>query len=97
MELLIAILSSSLVATLAQSLIRFIERRKDSGDASKKALMLLLYCKIKEKAEQYISNQSISQDDYHDVQMLHEAYHSLGGDGFLDKLMREIEELTFTV
>lgn len=97
MDLLIAILSSSLVATLAQSLIRIIERKKDSGDASKKALMLLLYCKIKEKAEQYISNQSISQDDYHDIQMLHEVYHSLGGNGFLDKLMKEIEELTFTV
>ena len=29
--------------------------------------------------------------------MLHEVYHSLGGNGFLDKLMKEIEELTFTV
>ena len=56
----------------------------------------LLYDRIKHLAKSYIKQRWISVEDYEDLKRMHKVYHDpdkLNGNGFLDGLMAEIEEL----
>ena len=56
----------------------------------------LLYDRIKHLAKSYIKQKWISVEDYEDLKRMHKVYHDpdkLNGNGFLDGLMAEVEEL----
>lgn len=56
----------------------------------------LLYDRIKHLAKSYIKQRWISVEDYEDLKRMHKVYHDpdkLDGNGFLDGLMAEVEEL----
>ncbi len=58
------------------------------------AMRLQMYDKIKGKAKQYIARGYITVEEYEDLTDMHRVYHNeLGGNGFLDNLMRDVDHL----
>lgn len=54
---------------------------------------VILHDRIKYLGRGYLRSGEVDLDDRHDLIEMHEAYHSLGGNGNLDALMEEILEL----
>lgn len=55
-----------------------------------------LYDRIKYLAKSYIKKGWVSVEDYEDLKRMHHVYHSkdiLNGNGFLDALMAEVDQL----
>ena len=59
----------------------------------KNALIVILHDRIKHLAKTYISRSYITVEEYEDLQGMHEVYHALGGNGFLNELMRTVAHL----
>lgn len=54
----------------------------------------ILYDRIKYLAKAHIKRSWISVEDYEDLKRMHKVYHDeLSGNGFLDALMAEVDEL----
>ena len=100
-EALILILSSSAVSALITGGFGLVNRRLDKKEKKSKtetALMVgmqeLLCDKIKERGAQYIKRGSIELEEYQDLQRMNEVYHDqLGGNGFVAKIMQEVNNL----
>lgn len=67
----------------------------ETMDASLKAgLRELLYDRIKYICRKYVAEAKIREEDYNSLQRMWSVYHNqLGGNGFLDKFMEEVEAL----
>lgn len=67
----------------------------DSMDDSLKAgLREILYDRIKFLCRKFVSEEKIREEDYNSLQRMWSVYHNqLGGNGFLDKFMEEVEAL----
>jgi hypothetical protein len=85
----VAILSSSVLATLVTKLFDFFDKKRQKDDA----IQLILYHDIKMECKEYISQGSIDSDGLEVLIKMHEAYHKHGGNGYLDKLMCEAKKL----
>lgn len=73
-----------------------IQALNDKVNALMEADRTLLYDRIKHLAKSYIKQKWISVEDYEDLKRMHKVYHDpdrLNGNGFLDGLMAEVEEL----
>ena len=54
----------------------------------------ILYDRIKHLAKSYIKRGWISVEEYEDLKRMHNVYHDeLGGNGFLDAIMEEVNKL----
>ena len=54
----------------------------------------ILYDRIKYLAKAHIKREWITVEDYEDLKRMHKVYHDdLNGNGFLDALMAEVDEL----
>ena len=54
----------------------------------------ILYDRIKHLAKSYIKRGWISVEEYEDLKRMHKVYHDeLGGNGFLDANMEEVNKL----
>lgn len=54
----------------------------------------ILYDRIKHLAKSYIKRSWISVEEYEDLKRMHKVYHDdLGGNGFLDAIMEEVDKL----
>ena len=54
----------------------------------------ILYDRIKHLAKSYIKRGWISVEEYEDLKRMHNVYHNeLGGNGFLDDIMKEVNKL----
>lgn len=53
------------------------------------------YDRIRHLGMQYIRAGEISEEDLNALIVLHKGYKKLGGDGFLDKVMDEVDKLPF--
>lgn len=63
-------------------------------DSIANALRLLLYNEIKHQSKQYIRDKSITTEDLEDILEMHRLYHDdLGGNGFLDSVIRQVQNL----
>nr|DAH99127.1 MAG TPA: holin protein [Caudoviricetes sp.] len=61
--------------------------------ANSKGTMLLLRVQLIEYHDRYIAQGSIPSYAYQNFCEMYEAYHELGGNGMITKMMHEIEEL----
>lgn len=53
----------------------------------------ILYDRIKHLAKSYIKRGYITVEEYEDLKRMHQVYHDdLGGNGFLDSVMAEVEK-----
>lgn len=54
----------------------------------------ILYDRIKHLAKSYIKRGWVSVEEYEDLKRMHKVYHDdLGGNGFLDAIMADVDEL----
>lgn len=58
----------------------------------------ILYDRIKHLAKSYIKRGWITVEEYEDLKRMHKVYHDdLGGNGFLDEIMKEVSKLEIRV
>lgn len=81
------------LATLIQCIFTAARERKNKKDSTRDGVRILLYDRIKSKGRKYIAAGEISTEDLEDLIVMHNTYHGLGGNGFLDKLMAEVKGL----
>lgn len=71
-----------------------IERLQQTVNSLIVADRTILYDRIKHLAKAYIKRQWISVEEYEDLKRMHEVYHGeLNGNGFLDSIMEEVDNL----
>lgn len=67
---------------------------EDKTDAQSKALTFILYDRIRYLGQAYIAEGSVDFDDRRILNEMHKSYHAgLGGNGDLDVLMRDVNNL----
>lgn len=68
------------------------KRQKETGVTI--GVRMLLYDRIKHLGKAYISRGSITTEELEDLIAMHKTYHDdLGGNGFLDALMKSVKAL----
>ena len=104
MEILLAILGGSALAALVNQVgnaVQWNRQRKASLDDQGKTrldkleagLMAMMLDRIQYLCKRYLKDQSIDVDDRRRLHIMHECYHTLGGNGDLDKLMEDVNKL----
>lgn len=92
-QLWIAILSSTSIATIVTAIINAIITNTKRYKSLETANRLIMKDRIKHLGKSYIKRGSITVEELKDLHEMHECYHELKGNGFLDSLMREIDSL----
>lgn len=73
---------------------REIKQLQDTVNALIVADRTILYDRIKHLAKSYIKRGYITVEEYEDLKRMHKVYHDeLGGNGFLDAIMEEVDKL----
>lgn len=93
MQIVIAILGSGVLSTIISGLFMLASQKKKKSSALEDGVQKLLYERIKFLARRFIAESEISGEDLEDLIAMHESYHNLGGNGFLDKLMQQVKSL----
>lgn len=58
------------------------------------AMRMQMYNEIKARSKTYIARKSITSEELEDLTNMHKCYHDdLGGNGFLDTLMKQVRHL----
>lgn len=70
-----------------------LKRQKKDRDANSKGTMLLLRVQLIEYHDKYMMLGDIPSYAYENFMEMYDAYHSLGGNGMITKMMHEIDEL----
>lgn len=103
-QVIIAVLASSALAALinqignARQWKRQREAAKEDGEDSRfkkleQAMMAMMLDRIQYLCKSYIKDGDVDIDDRRRLHIMHERYHSLGGNGDLDALMEEVNKL----
>lgn len=97
MDIILAFLGSSALASLISGIFSLITNKKSTDGDIKAGLRILLYHQIKEFGRRAIAQDSISSDDLEDFLRMHQIYHDkLEGNGFLDDLVKKVTHLPVT-
>ena len=68
--------------------------RQKKGNGIEAGVRILLYDQIKYRGNNFIERGYVTRDEYEDLIKMHEVYHTaLGGNGYLDNLMLEVNKL----
>lgn len=70
-----------------------LKNQKKDRDANSKGTMLLLRVQLIEYHDKYMMLGDIPSYAYENFMEMYDAYHALGGNGMITKMMHEIEEL----
>ena len=70
-----------------------LKKQKKDRDANSKGTMLLLRVQLIEYHDKYMMLGDIPSYAYENFMEMYAAYHALGGNGMITKMMHEIEEL----
>lgn len=70
-----------------------LKKQKKDRDANSKGTMLLLRVQLIEYHDKYMMLGDIPSYAYENFMEMYDAYHALGGNGMITKMMHEIEEL----
>lgn len=70
-----------------------LKKQKKDRDANSKGTMLLLRVQLIEYHDKYMMLGDIPSYAYENFMEMYDAYHALGGNGVITKMMHEIEEL----
>lgn len=70
-----------------------LKNQKRDRDANSKGTMLLLRVQLIEYHDKYMRLGDIPSYAYENFMEMYDAYHALGGNGMITKMMHEIEEL----
>ena len=93
-QILIAILGSGALSTLITQLVALASRRRDGRRGQSAALRLILKDRLRFLCTGYLEQGWIYADELDDILQMHRCYHDmLGGNGYLDELMRRVKSL----
>jgi hypothetical protein len=96
-EIIIAIIGSGLLSGAMASIISAIStkqaKKKDDTQKLEIGLKLLLLSSLKRDGRDAINHKTISKDDYEAFLASYNAYKALGGDGWADKVLKQVSEL----
>lgn len=92
-SIIIAILSSSSIATIITAIINAIVTHSKAYNSLLEANRILMKDRIKHLGNSYIQRGSITSEELQDLHEMHECYHDLGGNGFLDTIMSNVNHL----
>ncbi len=77
-----------------ENLVARMEQHEKQLEMVTKMSLGALYDRAKFLGEQYIKRQTITTDEYEDYKKyIYEPYHAAGGDGTIDRIMKEIEQI----
>lgn len=94
MEVLLAVIGSSAMASVISGIFGLIKDRKSKDDGLEAGVRILLYDRIKHLCLKYCEAGCISSGDYEDLIKMHQVYHNnLHGNGFLDSEMASVGRL----
>lgn len=82
-----------IVTALMGYVVWLLKNQKKDRDANSKGTMLLLRVQLIEYHDKYMRLDSIPSYAYDNFCEMYNAYHKLGGNGMITKMMHEIEEL----
>lgn len=82
-----------IVTTLMGYVVWLLKNQKKDRDANSKGTMLLLRVQLIEYHDKYMRLGDIPSYAYENFMEMYDAYHALGGNGMITKMMHEIEEL----
>lgn len=89
-KMILAIIASSGVWTLIQTLVM---RKLQEDDSSKQALKSLLRDAIYRRCEKALTDGEVSISELENINGLYIPYHELGGNGTAKKLIEEVNDL----
>lgn len=84
---------SIVLTALMGYVVWLLKNQKKDRDANSKGTMLLLRVQLIEYHDKYMRLGSIPSYAYENFCEMYNAYHKLGGNGMITKMMHEIEEL----
>lgn len=90
MEVIIAIITSVFASS---GLWTFISTKSNRRMMLEEGVKALLHDRIYSECEKRIGSDSISRDDYENLQYLYRPYRELGGNGTCERLMNEINKI----
>ena len=94
MEVLLAVIGSSAMASVISGIFGLIKDRKSKDDGLEAGVQILLYDRIKHLCLKHCEAGYISSGDYEDLIKMHQVYHNnLHGNGFLDSEMASVDRL----
>ena len=93
MEITIAVLGSSVLATIISGVFQIINNKKNKTTKLENGMSLLLLSSIKADGKQLTEQGKVSNDDYDAFCAKYEAYKSLGGDGWADGIKSKVDKL----
>lgn len=92
-QIIIAILGSSSIAAIVTAVINAIIARTKTYKLLVTADRIILKDRIKHLGKTYIARGYIMSDELEDIHEMHNCYHDLGGNGFLNTLMKKVDDL----
>ncbi len=84
---------SVLLPILIGYIIKLLKDQKKERDANAKGTMLLLRVQLIEYHDRYVAEGSIPSYAYNNFVDMYNAYHDLGGNGMIEKMKKEIEDV----
>lgn len=97
-QILLAFITSGVFTTLLNRFFLVRDRKKEKDSATTIGIRTLLQVDIRKLCEDYISAGEIRKDDLEDIIQLWKVYHEmLGGNGYLDAIMKRIQSLPIKV
>ena len=81
------------LTSLMGGIVWLLKKQKKDRDANSKGTMLLLRVQLIEYHDKYMMLGDIPSYAYDNFCEMYNAYHKLGGNGMITKMMHEIEEL----
>lgn len=84
---------SVLLPILIGYIIKLLKEQKKERDANAKGTMLLLRVQLIEYHDRYIAEGTIPSYAYDNFCDMYRAYHDLGGNGMIEKMKHEIDNI----
>ena len=84
---------SVLLPLLVGYIIKLLKDQKKERDANAKGTMLLLRVQLIEYHDRYTSRGTIPSYAYQNFKDMYAAYHDLGGNGMVEKMKQEVDDL----
>lgn len=91
--LILAIISSGTLSAIISGMFNRSNQKKQDHNGVREGVRVLLYDRLKYLCKRAIREGYIAPDQLEDILSMHDAYHGIGGNGFLDSLMAQVKKL----
>ena len=91
--LVLAIISSGTLSAIISGLFARQSQKQVEHNGVREGVRVLLYDRLKHLCKKAIHAGGITSDQLEDILSMHNAYHNIGGNGFLDSLVTQVKQL----